>query len=200
MMKFRKSISLFLFTMIIMNSLGGSALYAKAASTTASTTVNGSISASLINVSVPTSLAFTVDPNNESATYSSEAIIKNNTNAPITISLSGGGESFKQATSSAWKPSDYLPGDRNWDQLGKADSEGSLALGLIAKDALQWRVLSRTTTLWVKELRNTSGAVVLGDLNPHTSANITFQILHGNAFSEAKSCVYNIVWSFSLTE
>ena len=57
-----------------------------------------------------------------------------------------------------------------------------------------------TDVLWVKELANMTGSAVIGQLDPNASAEITFQTYHGNAFSEAKVCAYNIVWSFSLAE
>jgi len=162
--------------------------------------VNGSISASIISVSVPASLAFTIDPNNPSGDQASKAVIQSNTNAPIEISINGGGSSFKQSANSSWKPVDYLPDELNWEKLGRTDSESSLALGLLVCNPTQWRTLSLTDVLWVKKLANMTGSAVIGQLDPKSSAEITFQTYHGNAFSEAKVCAYNIIWLFSLAE
>lgn len=195
----KKSLGLLFATVFVMNMIYGCQGIVYAA-TTASTTVNGSISASIISVSVPASLAFTIDPNNASADQASKALIQSNTNAPIEISINGGGNSFKQSASSSWKPADYLPDEKNWDKLGRADSESSLALGLLVSNAAQWRVLKLTDVLWVKELAVMAGSAVIGQLDPKSSAEITFQTRHGNAFSEAKVCSYNVVWSFALAE
>jgi len=196
----KKSLGILFASAFVMNMVFGCPGIAYAAGTTASTTVDGSISASIINVSVPTSLAFTIDPNNTSGDQASKAVIKSNTNAPIEISVNGGGSSFKQSESSSWKPVDYLPDDLNWEKLGKKDSESSLALGLLVCNAAQWRVLSLTDVLWVKELMGMTGSSVIGDLDPNSSAEVTFQTRHGNSFSEAKVCSYNIIWSFSLAD
>ena len=198
--KNKNNLGVLLAVMFVMNMIFGCPGIAYAAGTTASTTVNGSISASIINVSVPASLAFTIDPNNQSGDQASKAVIQSNTNAPIEISISGGGDSFKQSASSSWKPVDYLPDELNWEKLGRADYESSLALGLLVCNPTQWRTLSLTDILWVKELANMTGSAVIGQLDPNTSAEITFQTHHGNSFSEAKVCAYNIVWSFSLAE
>ena len=167
---------------------------------TATTTVNGSISPSVISVSVPASMAFTIDPNNPTSNQASEAVINNNTFAPIEVSIGGGGEYFVQSPASTWKPVDYLPDELDWDNLGKAASESSLALGLTIKDVSQWRVLKMTDILWVKELAAIPGREIIGELDPNSSATITFRFKNGNAFSEAKTCAYNITWSFTLAE
>lgn len=200
LLKRKKNTGILLAAMFAMNVILGCPGIAYAADTTATTTVNGSISASIISVSVPASLAFTIDPNSSNGDQASKAVIQSNTNAPIKISINGGGNSFKQAESSSWKPVDYLPEELEWEKLGRSDSESSLALGLLACNETQWRVLMLTDTLWVKELANMVGNAVIGELDPHTSAEITFQTYHGNAFSEAKACTYNVVWSFSLAE
>lgn len=198
--KNKKNFGVLLAALFVMNMIFGCPGIVYAAGTTASTTVNGSISASIINVSVPASLAFTIDPNDPSGDQASKAVIQSNTNAPIEISINGGGDSFMQSAGSSWKPSDYLPDEQNWEKLGRADSENSLALGLLVCNPIQWRALSLTDVLWVKELANMTGSAVIGQLDPNSSAEITFQTRHGNAFSAAKICAYNIVWSFSLAE
>lgn len=169
------------------------------AATTASTVVNGNVAASVLSVSVPSSLAFTVDPNDLDTTYvSSEANIINNTNAPIEVWVAAGNSNFKQSTSSSWKPVDYLPGELDWSNLGKTQSESSLALGIKINDPTEWRKVILTDTLWVKEQNNIGAAVIFGELNALSSAKVSLEVHHGNAFSEVKSCQYDVVWSFAL--
>ncbi len=194
----KKNMGILFATVFVMNMVFGCPGVAFAAGTTASTTVNGSISASIISVSVPATLAFTIDPNKTGSDQASKAAIQSNTNAPVEISISGGGSSFKQSASSSWKPVDYLPEELNWEKLGRTASESSLALGLLVCNSTQWRALTLTDTLWVKELANMTGNAVIGALDPNSSAEITFQMQHGNSFSEAKTCSYNIIWSFAL--
>jgi hypothetical protein len=200
-MKDKKVIGILLALTVLLNTMLCNTDGAMAASqTSATTTVSGSISASIISVSVPASMAFTVDPNNPISNSASESVIQNNTNAPIEISIGGGGSYFKQSPASVWKPVDYLPEELDWENLGKAASESSLALGLKVKDVVQWRKLTMTDILWVKELAGITGSAIIGQLDPNSSATITFQFRNGNAFSEPKSCAYNITWSFTLAE
>ncbi len=198
--KNKKNLGVLLAAMVVTNMILGGPGIAYAAGTTATTTVNGSISASIISVSVPATLAFTIDPNNPNGDQASKAVIQSNTNAPIEISINGGGNSFKQSASSSWKPTDYFPEELNWEKLGRSESENSLALGLLVCNTAQWRALTLTDTLWVKELAGMTGSAVIGELDPNMSAEITFQTYHGNAFSEAKVCAYNVIWSFSLAD
>ena len=156
----KKSLGILFASVFVMNMVFGCQGIVYAAEMTASTTVNGSISASIINVSVPATLAFTIDPNNTSGDQASKAVIKSNTNAPIEVSIDGGGSSFKQSVNSEWKPVDYLPDEFNWEKLGKKDSENYLALGLLVCNAAQWRVLSLTDVMWVKEAKVCSYNIV----------------------------------------
>jgi hypothetical protein len=170
------------------------------ADTTGKTVVNGTISATILNISVPTALVFTVDPNNTGTKYiASMADIKNDSNAPITVAIGAGSANFAQSADSNWKPADYLPTAFNWESLGKIESENALALGVKIKDTSEWRQVTRSETLWVLEQNKMATDVVFGDLDPHSTASVTLEVYHGNAFSEAKTCQYNIIWSFSLT-
>lgn len=169
--------------------------------TSVNTTVNGSILATVLNVSVPSSLAFSIDPNNaENTAIISDATIINNTNAPINVFVGAGSINFQQSETSEWKPIDYLPSEKDWSNLGKISSENSLALGVKLKNKSEWRSVQRTNTLWVKEHSSSVDNVVFGELNSLSSAVMTLDVFHGNAFSEPKTCSYSIVWSFSLAD
>ncbi len=140
--KNKKNLGVLLAAMFVMNMILGYPGIAFAAGTTASTTVNGSISASIISVSVPATLAFTIDPNNPSGDQASKAVIQSNTNAPIEISINGGGNSFKQSASSSWKPVDYW---FRWSRQYEKGSNGGSQIdflrvfgGMEVKDAVFW--------------------------------------------------------------
>lgn len=168
--------------------------------TTANTSVMGSITATVLSVSVPASMVFSVDPNNKEDTYSaSVANIRNDTNAPIKVSI-GAGDNFLQSSNSSWKPADYLPGEKDWNALGVADTENSLALGVVIKDIDKWRKVMRSTALWVVEQQSLSEPAVFGEIEANSTAPVTLEINHGNAFSEPKTCEYNILWTFALAD
>jgi hypothetical protein len=191
----RKLVSIFVLAVLIFQISDLKQAYAASATTA----VNGSIAATVLNVSVPSALAFSVDPNAVINSYvSSEASIINNTNAPIQVWVGVGSTNFKQSPLSLWKPVDYLPEELDWQNLGKAASENSLALGVKISNPVEWRTVFLTDTLWAKEQNNMSSAVAFGELNALSSAKVSLEVYHGNAFSEVKSCQYDIVWSFAL--
>ena len=167
--------------------------------TTGETKIIGEIEATIINVSVPTVMAFNVDPNNKDESYvASVSTIKNLTNAPIEISISEGANNFKQDPNSSWKPADVLPTEKDWEDLGVKGSEENLALGLKVTTPSQWRKLSQTETLWVKTQNTSSSRIVIGEIKTLEEADITLEIYHGRAFKDDKNCSYNIIWTFAL--
>lgn len=196
----KKKIIGFVIAVIIVVSASSKGLVLASDGTTVNTSVNGNIVATVINVSVPTSLAFSIDPNKEDATVISDANIVNSTFAPIKVSIGFGSSNFKQSENSEWKPVDFLPSDLDWDNLGKKDTETSLALGVKLKNSSEWREAKFTDTLWVKAHSTSTQDVVFGEIDANSSVSMTLDVYHGNAFSEAKNCSYNIVWSFSLAD
>lgn len=169
--------------------------------TTATTTINGEVAATIINVSVPTIMTFSIDPNNEEASYlSSVSTIKNLTKAPIEVSIGIGQANFKQDPESSWKPIDVLPDEKDWEKLGVKESEGNIALGVKINDKEKWRTTKFENTLWAKNQMNSVQNTIFGDINPSSEADVTLEVHHGYAFTEEKTCSYNIIWSFALTE
>ena len=167
----------------------------------ANTTIKGQVAPTIINVSVPTVMVFEIDPNNKDTSYiSSVSTINNLSTSPIEVSIEIGETNFRQDPESTWKPVDVLPEDKDWDKLGVVDSETYLALGVKVNDKDQWRNLKLEDTLWVKTQNEKSEKVIFGDIDPLTKVDVTLEVHHGNAFLEEKSCLYNIIWSFSLAE
>lgn len=173
---------------------------AKATTSELQTTVNGSISVTVLDISIPTALAFSIDPNVEGVTYTaSVATIVNDTNAPIKV-LINPGNNFRQDPESLWKPVDYLPEDKEWDKLGTKDSQESLALGIIMVDKTQWRRVDREEPLYVKQQQAMTEPVSFGEIDTKESVEMTFTINHGFSFKESKTCIYNVVWYFTLAD
>jgi hypothetical protein len=193
----RKLVSILVLAVLILQVADHS--HKQAFATSATTSVNGSVAASVLNVSVPSALAFSIDPNAVENSYiSSEVSIINDTNAPIQVWVGVGSTNFKQSPLSLWKPVDYLPEELDWSNLGKTASENSLALGIKISNPVEWRTVFLADTLWVKEQNSLSSAVIFGELNALSAAKVSLEVYHGNAFSEIKSCQYDIVWSFAL--
>ena len=169
--------------------------------TATTTTINGKVAATIINVSVPTIMTFSIDPNNkETSCLSSVSSIKNLTKAPIEVSIDIGETNFKQEVGSLWKPVDVLPDEKDWEKLGVKESENNIALGVKINNKEEWRSVKFEDALWVKSQKNTSNKTIFGDINPTSEANVTLEVYHGFSFSEEKECSYNIIWSFALTE
>ncbi len=167
----------------------------------ATTTVNGYISASCINVSAPAKVIFSIDPNAEKSNQfiSPIIVIENHSNAPVKVKIESGVQNFKQTDNSSWKPTDVLPNEYRWELLGTKDSERYLALGMKVVHG-SWRKLIREEPLYVKEQNGSMDSVLFGELNGNSSAQMVLVCNYGFSFSEKKECDYKIVWSFSLAD
>lgn len=163
------------------------------------TTVMGHVAPSLIKVSAPAKIIFSIDPNaaEKKQFLSSQIIIMNNSNAPIKVKINQGSRNFSQTVDSLWKPLDVLPTDYAWDKLGTEESERYLALGIQALGK-GWRRSTRSSALYVKEQQSSSYNIEFGEIDSHSYAELYLVGSHGLSFRSEKECTYTIVWSFSL--
>ena len=165
------------------------------------TTVTGQVKPTLINVSAPAKVLFSIDPNaekNEQFT-SSFITIENYSNAPVKVNIKRNAENFMQSKGSTWMPEDVMPQDYDWDGMGTKESEKYLSLGVKAIDN-GWRRLIRKNVLFVKEQNDSTKSIEFGEINSHASVQLTLVCYYGLSFSDKKECTYNIIWSFSLGE
>jgi hypothetical protein len=163
------------------------------------TTVTGHIAPSIIKVSAPAKIVFSIDSNaeKENQFISSDIIIENRSNAPVKVKINKGTENFIQTEDSLWKPVDVLPVEYHWDTLGTMESESYLALGVKAVGA-GWRSLTRKSVLYVKEHNESIESIEFGEMNSNSTIQMMLVCSHGLSFSSEKECTYNIIWSFSL--
>jgi hypothetical protein len=176
-------------------------LYDKVAASDASseTTVTGHITPSLIKVSAPAKIIFSIDPNAEerSQFISSQITIKNNSNAPVKVKINSGAQNFIQTVDSKWKPLDVLPDAYEWDRLGTDESESYLALGIRAGGE-GWRDKTKNSALYVKEQNTSLSSIEFGEIDSNSDAELTLVCSHGLSFGSEKECTYTIIWTFSL--
>ncbi|MGF7058703.1 hypothetical protein [Brassicibacter mesophilus] len=162
--------------------------------------VNGDIQATVLNVTVPISTGFVIDPNGATAEerfIAPDFTVSSGTNAPLKVSVS----SLEQALDTQYSFTDVLPTnftDEEWEKLGITDSSAYLALALKAKDNTEWRSLTQTDPLYVKEVLDAGQAVEIGSLDPNSSATFTLEAKHGNAFDSAIQSKYTITFVFEL--
>ncbi len=165
------------------------------------TIVKGYISPTIIDVSAPATVVFSIDPNAEESSQfiSPEIVIENHSNAPVKVSIESGASNFIQAESSSWKPSDVLPDEYDWEKLGTKESESYLALGIKAMVG-SWRKLTTTEAIYVKEQEVNNKSIVFGELEGHSSVKMALTGNYGLSFSESKQCIYKIIWTFGLAD
>ncbi|MGF7058702.1 hypothetical protein [Brassicibacter mesophilus] len=164
--------------------------------------VNGDIQATVLNVTVPISTAFVINPNGatpEERFIAPDFTVSSGTNAPLKVSVS----SLEQALDTQYSFTDVLPTqftDEEWEKLNKIDSSTYLALALKTKDNAEWRSLTQTDPLYVKEVLDVGQAVEIGSLDPNSSATFTLEAKHGNAFDSAIQSKYSITFVFELLD
>lgn len=164
------------------------------------TEILGAVSATIINVSAPSSVFFSINPNapeGEISFASSAVQIINNTNAPIEVKIAKGDSNFTLKPDSPWKPVNTSPDAHNWKTLGLAESESYIALGIQASPD-KWKTLFRTEPLYIREQNSSEEDIVFGEM--YNNSDITMSIVgrHGFAFEDKKECVFRVVWTFNL--
>ena len=161
------------------------------------TTVVGTVEPTLINVSAPAKVIFSINPNlTEEQFKSSDIKIVNNTSSPIIVKLAKEKNNFSVTSESNWKPVSTLPSELNWNKLGTKKSESYIALGLNLSG--NWVKTYQTKTFYAAEYKDQE--VILGEVEGYSTSNIKLAAHHGFAFREKKECTYRIVWSFALPE
>lgn len=164
------------------------------------TEILGSVSATIINVSAPTSVFFSINPNvkKDEISFTSSAIqIVNKTNAPIALKIAKGSSNFTLNKDSSWKPVNTMPSAYEWRTLGVTESESYISLG-IKVDSGDWKTISRTEALYVREHNNSDKDISFGEIANNSTANMSLVGNHGFAFKSKMECTFRVVWSFSL--
>lgn len=154
---------------------------------TASVTIDGTINPTIISVTVPDSVAYSIDPN--SNTFTAPPLsVANNTVVPVTIGV----QSLTADSSGA--VADVLPGDIDWSKLTAENSPNYLALGVGITDATGWSSGYNTSTDWAASKK----AITFGSLAAGATGTLALSANYGRAFSAPKTPTGSIVFSVSL--
>lgn len=189
--------NMFIVVMLVLSCFMSTTAYAG----TSETTVNGYISPTVINVSAPTKVVFSIDPNAEKSKQfiSPLIVIENHSNAPVKVKIEKGANNFTQTANGSWRPMDVLSGEYRWDLLGTRESESYLALGIKAVQG-NWRRLDREEPIYVREQNVSLDSIAFGELSGNSSVQMELVCHYGLSFREKKQCDYKIIWSFSLAD
>lgn len=195
---FKKSLSYLTVFLIAFNISGmnESVVFAS----TAETAVVGSVTPTLIKVSAPARIAFSIDPNivdPDKRFNSSKIKLINESNAAVKIKIKAGSENFMLSEISPWKPVNMLPNAFTWNDLGTTESQSYIALG-IKPDTGNWKNVIRQDPLYVVEQNISTADIVFGEIDRNSDANMQLVCFHGSSFAESKECSFKIVWSFSI--
>lgn len=158
-----------------------------AGSAAATVPINGTISPTTINITVPINASYAIDTT--ANTFTAPALtVTNNSVAPITVGI----QSITADTTGTF--TDKLPGDEPWASLSAADSAKYIALGVGITDSAGWTTGYSTTTDWAAA----HTAVQMGTLPAGATGSLALAANFGRAFNSTASPIGSIVFSFSL--
>ncbi len=162
--------------------------------------LTGEILTTVIDVDIPTTASFTINPNIPEGTEGRYIMpileVLNATTAPITLSITG----FDNKVGSENQFMEVARNDRNWAELGANESTSYIYLG-ITGDSNQWGFLNHTDFI------NTPSAAdvqlseqTLCHVKSDTTINLKLECQSGSAFPNAVTSIYELVFVASLYE
>lgn len=157
-------------------------------SASASVPINGTINATTISVTVPNSVAYSIDPDSNTFTAPSLAVT-NNTVVPVNIGV----QSLTADSTGTF--TDKLPADKNWGSLNASDSAKYIALGVGVTDATGWSTGYNNSTDWAAA----HAPVTIGSLPSGTTGNLALSANFGRAISTTQTPTGAAVFSVSLS-
>jgi len=185
-----------IFYLIISNPIYSSQVSAQSANS--ETSVIGNVVPTLIQVSAPALIMFSIDPNEEENRFTSSDIrILNKSNASVKVKIGVGQENFALANDSPWKPVNMIPDAFEWKDIGTEESESYISLG-VKPGTGNWKKVTRSEPMYVAEHNISTADTVFGEIQRNSVAYMQLVCFHGSSFGERKECSYKIIWSFSL--
>ena len=162
--------------------------------------VTGDILSTIIDVDIPSTASFTIDPNvpeGQAGRYIMPTLsIRNNTTAPVTVTMTG----FDNKAGSTNQFTEVARGDKAWDNLGAADSLAYIYLGLIATDN-QADFLNHTSLLSAASADLVQAAErELCNIKAGGTITLDMECQSGSAFPNAITSVYEMTFVVSLYE
>ena len=173
-----------------------------------SISLSGTIVAAVIDITVPTSLEFTINPNAETETK--RFVCPNfeyTNNSPIPVAVIVEGISFLTGddlhTFTDVVADDGLPEGKTWDSLSLLDSKKYIALGVYKTTPEEWQKSSSEGTEVSPFWSTGSGfeqVKYLGVLPERESGTLSLIAHHGLAFDSELKCRVNLTLIFSFDE
>ena len=159
----------------------------------------GNIKATVISITVPTSIEFAANPEDGSIISSNFEII-NNTNVALRVSLCD----FSLSEDSLHTFTDVLPNEKDWLKLGVSDSKKFIALGLKPlktdddDDNDGWADCLENQPIYVKQVKEIDGMMELGTIKKNSGVSFELVGNAGRAFIETVRVIYDLVFMFEL--
>jgi hypothetical protein len=150
--------------------------------------ITGMIVPTTVSVTHPITLAYQIDPTNNTFTCPSIAIT-NNTVASVNVNIN----SIKSTTGGSVTFTDVDPQSKSWDKLNASDSKKFISLGAFISNSNGWNEGYNTTTYY----SSSSSPLNMGVLAPGSTGNIDFTAKFGRAIDT--NCTSNVAVSFSFT-
>jgi len=150
----------------------------------------GTFESTTLDVSIPATATFIYDPDTGKST-AQELDIISKTNAVLTMNS----KSISVSPISEWKPSLVLPfiySDAKWSSLTSAQTEESIALGVVPVEFFGWNGKA-STTVW-----SDSSSRYLGEIKPKSFVKVLPDIKAGTSMKSPKVLTSNYVFEFSL--
>ncbi|GEM_PF-1917437 len=167
---------------------------------TAEVELTGEILTTVIDVDIPTTASFTINPNIPEGTEGRYVMpileVFNATTAPITLSIVG----FDNKAGSANQFTEVAREDRNWAELGANESMSYIYLG-ITGESDQWGFLNHVDLLSTPSAAEVQLAErELCHIKSDTSVSLRLECQSGSAFPSAITSIYELVFIASLYE
>ena len=155
--------------------------------------IDGTIEPQTLDVSFPTTVTYTINPNSTPTFTADELDVTNNGTSKIDVtvaslaSTSGGSLEFTDVS-----PDTYT--DTEWDNLSLADSKKYIALGVNIADSDGWDSGYNTST----DYAASDAAVDFGQLDSGKTGTFGFTAKHGLAFDQTYTAKHALAFEFSL--
>jgi hypothetical protein len=163
------------------------------------TSVDFTVEATDIDITVPLNFACTIDPNiEEGFAYADNLTVTNNSTAPILLSVNAFADS--DATFENDVLPDGLPDGLEWNDLNVKQTKQYFALGLKAKDATEWFESYLDDFTYAKTINEAGAKTDFGVIGPASSTNFDLDASYGRAVKEGFTFSYKITWLAELYE
>lgn len=160
------------------------------------TEVTGTIQASIIDVDIPTTASFTINPNGPTFT-SPDLVVSNNSTMPVTLSLSG----FDNKENSDNQFVEVGPNDKDWDNLGIHESRHYIYLAVAAKDPSEVGYIINREWVGDKSAEDIQGNIIeCTSIAPLSDISLNFKSNFGRAFDDTFTTTYDLLFVVSMMD